>query len=262
MRAALIEVSRAWAASPLEFFARLDAPLERAAREGAQLAVLPAGVGDLLAGIPVPAEPSVSRDGLARAGGFDSWVACVREIAPVTSAFYVHTFESLARRHHLLIAAGTIHLPAPAAGSGPSPVFNAAFLFGADGQVLGEQRQMRPAPGDAPALSYGEAVRVWPTALARLGMLVDADFYARDLLMAMLAQDAQAIVHLKTSVPGAGAEPSAGVWLARDVAATPGEETVVREGFDPPLDASGGAVAADLRLDADSRVVVIDFALK
>ena len=145
-------------------------------------------VPELVDVAPEPREAAL--EALARRGGFDSWIDCVRGIAPVTSAFYVHTFESLARRHRMLIAAGTIHLPGEYRAAGPAPVFNAAFVFGQGGEVCGEQRQTRPSPGDALGLAHGDAVSAFATAPARIGILIKSDFFERDLRAELLAQGA------------------------------------------------------------------------
>lgn len=240
----------------------MDDPLARAAREGAQMAVLPAGVGDLLAGIPVPSDAPLSPEALARRGGFDSWIDCVRGIAPVTSAFYVHTFESLARRHRMIIASGTIHLPGEYRAGGPAPVFNAAFVFGPGGEVCGEQRQTRPSPGDALGLAYGDAVSAFATAPARIGILIKSDFFERDLRAELLAQGAQVIVRLDGPATNEGGRsPQTSVWPARELAARLGEDSALPEGVVWPENAAGAAVAADERSEDGSRVVLYDVGL-
>src|SRR5437868_15508663 len=99
VRVAAIQMPFAWAATPQEYFEHLRLLVADAAAHGAQLAVFPAHIGDMLVGIQVPVPPTASLEQVCASGGFSSWKACVQATADLSAKFYVHTFETLASRY-------------------------------------------------------------------------------------------------------------------------------------------------------------------
>jgi predicted amidohydrolase len=175
-KAAATQLPFAWARSPQDYFDRMHAPVARAAAMGAELVVLPLYAGDMLVGVQVPSEPTASRAEIAARGGFTDWAACVRHSAETTSQFYVHTFETLAARYSVYLMPGTISLPGDTlSGVGAAKVYHASFLFGPDGEVLGEQRQLFPAGDDDCITGFGGELEPIETSLGRIGIIVGND---------------------------------------------------------------------------------------
>jgi len=176
----------------------MHAPIAQAASLGAELVVLPQLAGDMLVGVQVPTEPLASRAELAARGGFSDWYACVRRTAETTAQFYVHAFETLARRYGLYLLPGTISLPGE--GNGPlsdaaPPIFHAAFLFGPEGEVLGEQRQRLPSAGDDGATGFGTALTPMDTPLGRIGVVVGDDALHTEVIRSAVAEGCNLVLN-------------------------------------------------------------------
>ena len=180
---AAAQMNFAWAATPQEYFDRMHAPIARAARRGAQLVVLPQFTGDMLVGVLVPTDPAAGLAELAVQAGFASWYECVRATAQTTAELYVHTFESLAQRYQLYLVPGTLSLPGEVDGAAgiAAPIFHAAFLFGPDGAVLGEQRQLFANGAEEPATRYGTGTAPLDTEIGRIALVVGDDPLHSDL---------------------------------------------------------------------------------
>jgi predicted amidohydrolase len=168
----------AWADSPQEYFDRVNPLVAEAARCGAELLVFPAHTGDMLVGMQIPAAPPAFVEDQGGWGPYASWSECVRNTASTTAQFFVHTFETLASRYQLYLLPGTLCLSASQPDRlvrDSGTVFRAAFLFGPDGQVLAEQRQLHPRTDANDRMGAGESLTVTQTPIGRIAILVGED---------------------------------------------------------------------------------------
>lgn len=209
-----VQMPFAWAVTPQEYFDRMRAPVALAASRGAQFVVLPQFTGDMLVGVMVPAEPEAGFEDLATRAGFASWQDCVRRTAETTTEFYVHTFESLAQRYHTYLVPGTISLPGEAEGSGGAgaPIYHAAFLFGPDGAVLGEQRQLFPSGEGDPATGYGAGLAPMDTAVGRIALVVGDDALHSELAASIVSLRCAVVANPVARRKTADVETARGRW--------------------------------------------------
>jgi predicted amidohydrolase len=186
-----IQLEFQYAATPQEFFDRISAPVERAAQAGAQLVALPNYTGLMLLGIAKPAAKETESLGeIARADEHETVADMLRSVAPVMRNFYLHLFESLARRSRVYLAPGTI------IESDGDNLYNTAFLFAPDGKVVGMQRQTHRAPHEvAWGLAQGEELNVFDIGAARVGFVVGEDVEYPEVARILALQGANLLVH-------------------------------------------------------------------
>jgi predicted amidohydrolase len=215
VKVAAVQLPFAWASSPQEYFDRMHGPIARAAEMGAQLIALPQHIGDMLIGVQVPVDPTSSHLDVVHAGGFSSWYTCVRRTATTTAQFYVHTFETLAKRYGVYLVAGSISLP----GEDPNSafisdeiIFHASFLFGRDGEVLGEQRQTHRGVDDSDELGRGDTLTVLETEVGRVGLIVGEDVYHPEVARLFRLQDANILVNPIAMRQYSTAQMLRGLW--------------------------------------------------
>ena len=219
----------AWAVTPQEYFDRMHAPIAQAASRGAQLVVLPQFAGDMLMGVLVPAGPTAGLAELAAQAGFASWYECVRATAQTTAELYVHTFESLAQRYQLFLVPGTISLPGGADGASgaTAPIFHAAFLFGPDGDVLGEQRQLFASGTDDPATRFGTGIAPLDTAIGRIALVVGDDLLHSDVAASIVSLGCEVVANPMARRNVADQEMATARWRSLGEAGIYGVEAAV-----------------------------------
>lgn len=264
---AAIQMPFAWASSPQEYFDRCNAPIARAAEQGARLVVLPQYIGDMLIGVQVPVDPTSSFMDVVQAGGFSNWYMCVRRTASMTAQFYVHTFETLAKRYGVYLVPGTISLPGEDLHSlfaDAEVIFHASFLFAPNGQLLGEQRQTHRTHADTDEMGVGDTLTLVDSEVGRIGLLVGADVYHPEVARILCLQGANVLIN-----PIAMPTFSAGYWLRglwREVQSNPvfGIEAPLAGGgyhgratIHAPLELTSGrtGVLAQAQVDDDVAVV-------
>ncbi len=122
---------------------------------------------------------------------------------------YLETFSAVARKYGVYVVAGSIPLPEydfPADGSMPrayrarsAAVYNTSFLFGPDGGIIGWQRKVHLIDLEGPAgldltAAPAEALRVFDTAVGRVGIAICLDAFKDDVLRRLEEQGAQILV--------------------------------------------------------------------
>ncbi len=186
-----IQLTFEYAATPQAFFDQVREPIERAAREGAQLIVLPNYIGWQLLGIPVSAARGErTLDAIARASKFESVSTMLREVAPATRNFFTYLFASLAQRLKVYLAPGTL-LEREGAR-----LYNTAYLFAPDGSIKLAQRQTHRAPNEiAWGLTQGDALTVYEMGSARVGFVIGTDVEYPEVARILALQGANVLIH-------------------------------------------------------------------
>jgi predicted amidohydrolase len=140
--------------SPQKFFDEAAPRIERAAREGAQLVVLPN------LALPIPRETLID------------------------------FFSALARRAQIYLAPGTL-----LAREGDS-LFNTAYLFAADGKLVGTQRQTHRSPHEiAQGFAQGDELNVFDLGIARVGFVIGTDVEYSEVSRILALQGANVLIH-------------------------------------------------------------------
>jgi predicted amidohydrolase len=209
-RVAAVQMPFAWAESPQEYFDRVNLLVAEAARCGAELLVFPAHTGDMLAGMQIPAAPPSFVGDHGSWGPFASWSECVRQTASTTAQFFVHTFETLASRYQLYLLPGTLCLSASQPDGlvrNTDTVYRAAFLFGPDGQVLAEQRQLHPHTDANDRMGAGESVVVTETPFGRITILIAEDSQEREIYHLVTGRSTDLLLCVG-AVPVAAVDPA------------------------------------------------------
>jgi len=140
--------------SPQKFFDEAAPRIERAAREGAQLVVLPN------LALPIPRET------------------------------FIDFFSALARRAQIYLAPGTL-----LEREGDS-LFNTAYLFAADGKLVGTQRQTHRSPHEiAQGFAQGDELNVFDIGIARVGFVIGTDVEYPEVSRILALQGANVLIH-------------------------------------------------------------------
>jgi predicted amidohydrolase len=207
---AAVQMPFAWAESPQEYFDCVNPLVEEAARSGAELLVFPAHTGDMLAGMQIPAAPPAFVEDRGGWGPFASWSECVRQTASATAQFFVHTFATLASRYQLYLLPGTLCLYASQPDGqvrGTDTVYRAAFLFGPDGQVLAEQRQLHPRTDANDRMGAGESLAVTDTPFGRMAILIAEDSQELEVRSLVTTKSPDLLLCVE-AVPAAAVDPA------------------------------------------------------
>jgi predicted amidohydrolase len=184
------------------------APIERAAREGARLVVLPNHSALMLLGVfvpntsaPLPLPPlgkgragvgsgQLPLDEIARAGNFASVGAMLGAVAPSVFETSSRIFSSLAREFAVFLAPGTFP---ELTGEN---LFNTALLFDPRGNLVGKQPQTHRSRDEiAWGLAQGTELNVFETALGRLGFVVGEDGRYPEVARILCLQGANILLH-------------------------------------------------------------------
>ena len=179
-------------ARPLIGEASLRAWLEpvvvEAVDRGAELVVLPAGIGHLL----LPGPGATPRDMET------AWMA------------FEHMGRELARRFRVYLEGGT------ALRIAEGKLWHSACLFSPDGDVLLMQSQTHYAPGEPAPWTLADQLETIAIGPARIGLVVDGDIYYPEVSRILTLQGANLLLH-----PSARRWPAAGwrVGLWREVQA-------------------------------------------
>lgn len=122
---------------------------------------------------------------------------------------YLETFSAAAKKYGVYLVAGSIPLPdydLPADGSLPrayrfrgGAVYNASYVFGPDGRILGRQKKVHLIDLEGPQgldLVPGRAddIRVIDTPLGRIGIAICLDAFHDDVLSRLQEQGARILV--------------------------------------------------------------------
>lgn len=191
IRVAAIQVPFTYISTPQEFMDLMRTPIERAARDSAELIVLPNYLGFALLGMFMADAPATMLlDELAQAQRFDSVYEMLRERAEYLFDFYVHIFQSLAPRVQAWLLPGT----APEWNEGE--LYNTALLFSPAGQVLGQQRQMhRSVEERAWGFAAATDLRVFKTEVGNLGIVIGEDVRYPEVSRILALQGANILIH-------------------------------------------------------------------
>lgn len=191
LQVSAIQLAFTMVASPQEFYDRMRPPIEYAARNGAQIIILPGYIGWMLLGIAVPTDQKTLALGeLARAALFPTVADMLRAVAPTATNFYLHLFETLARRYNVHIVAGTmIELQA-------GRLFNTAYLFAPEGRLLGSQRQIHRSPREIGwGIEPGTELAMYDIGSARVGLVVGTDVAYPEIARILAWQNANLLIH-------------------------------------------------------------------
>jgi len=194
LRVSAVQLAFSYASSPQEFFDRVGAPIERAARDGAKLVALPDYTGLMLLGVSKPVEQEALLLGeIARARHFPTVAAMLHEVVPTMHEFYLRLFSSLAARLKIFIAPGTT------VEFSNGHLFNTAYLFAPDGSLVGTQRQThRSARSLAWGFDQGESLAVFEIGYARIGFVVGTDVEYPEVSRILALQGANLLIHPAT----------------------------------------------------------------
>ncbi len=178
--------------SPQKFYDYVSPPIEHAARNGAQLIVLPNYTGWMLLGVGIRSERTVlSLGDIARAGNYATVANMLRAVAPVMRDFYLNLFATLARRVGAYLVPGTV------VEFQGGRLFNTAFLITPEGHVAGAQRQCHRSPREIGwGFAQGEELSVWDIGVARVGMVVGTDAAYPEVARILALQNANLLIHL------------------------------------------------------------------
>jgi predicted amidohydrolase len=200
IKVAALQLKFECAATPQEFTDRVRAPIERAARESAQLIALPNYCSYALFGMFAPDLPAnATLDEIFHAEGMvnspggepsDSAAALMRDRAQLVHEFHVHIFQSLAERTETWLVPGT----APEVREGNW--FNSALLFAPDGKIFGRQRQMHRSPQEREwGMGVGDEPRVFNTDVGRVGLVIGEDVRYPEVSRILTLQGAKMLIH-------------------------------------------------------------------
>lgn len=245
---AVIQWRFAWAATNEAGEAPWSSLVGQAAAQGAQLVALPAHSGDALLARLRPELAHLARHtGLAQA-----WPAAATGIdrsiqGQKLQQIYVEFFGRLAAQHHVVLAAGSLLLP-----DATGMLYHQAFLFGADGAVIGVQRAVHRSPVER-ALGVGVADRldVFETPLGTLGLVVGEDLYYPEVARILTQHGAEVLLApTQRRFPGE-AGLLAGLW--RDVQGNQvfGVEACLIDDDSPPAQSLGSHILGPAELTDD-----------
>jgi len=187
LQVSAVQLAFSYPSSPQEFLDRVGAPVERAARDGAQLVALPDYTGLMLLGVSGPVrQEALLFDEIADARGYSTVAAMLSAVVPTMQEFYQSRFSSLAARLKIFFAPGTVF------ELSENRVYNTAYLFAPDGTVVGSQRQTHRSPREiAWGLTQGDALPVFDIGIARVGLVVEYPEVSRILAL----QGANLLIH-------------------------------------------------------------------
>lgn len=250
---AVIQWRFAWAGVDDAWEDRWARLIGQAAARGAQLVVLPAHAGDALLARQNPELAHTSlRTGLAQA-----WRSTRPDADRVTQGetlrqAYQALFGRLAAQHGIVLAAGSLLLP-----DERGRLYHQAFLFDAQGEVVGIQRACHRTPAErALGVAAGDRLDAFETPVGTLGLVVGEDLYHPEVARILTRQGADVLLAPTQRRFGGEAGLLAGLW--RDVQGNQvfGLEACLVNDEAVPAQSLGAHILGPAELTADLRGVV------
>jgi predicted amidohydrolase len=190
-KAAAIQMRFAWASVPAELESKAKSLIETALGQGVELVALPEHCGLALLGILAHTHPELCLDEVVSAAGYTNLADCLRSSAPALKSAYEQVFSQLSAQFRVYLAAGTVILP-----DKEGALYNTAYLFGPEGQVLGTQRQTHLSPMERQwGLSRGDHLMVFETEVGRIGLVVGTDVYYPEVSRILCLRGASVLIH-------------------------------------------------------------------
>jgi predicted amidohydrolase len=190
-KAAVIQMRFAWASVPAELEGRAKSLIEIAIGQGVELVALPEYCGLTLLGILARTHPELCLDEVVSAAGYTNLADCLRSSAPALMSAYEQVFSQLSAQFRVYLAAGTVILP-----DKEGALYNTAYLFGPEGQVIGIQRQTHLSQMEREwGLSCGDHLMVFQTEVGRIGLVVGADVYHPEVSRILCLRGANVLIH-------------------------------------------------------------------
>ncbi len=206
-RAAAVQAAAFWAANPADFHRLLDGWVDEATnRQWVSLVVLPAHVGLALLGVTGPVHPEMDLDEVVVAAGYHTVGDCLRGAAPALKETFESICRDVARFRNVYLLAGSIVLP-----DERGDLYNWAYLFGPDGQLVGRQAQTHLSAQDREwGLCRADELHIFETDVGRLGVVLGEDVRYPETSRILALQGADVLLH-----PTAGSYRSHADWLSR-----------------------------------------------
>jgi len=190
-KAAAIQMRFAWASVPAELESKAKSLIETALGQGVELVALPEHCGLALLGILARTHPELCLDEVVSAAGYTNLADCLLSSAPALKSAYEQVFSQLSAQFRVYLAAGTVILP-----DKEGALYNTAYLFGPEGQVLGTQRQTHLSPMERQwGLSRGDHLMVFQTEVGRIGLVVGTDVYYPEVSRILCLRGANVLIH-------------------------------------------------------------------
>jgi predicted amidohydrolase len=190
-KAAAIQMRFAWASVPAKFESKAKPLIETAIGQGAELVALPEHCGLALLGILARTHPELCLDEVVDAAGYTNLADCLRSSAPALTSAYEQVFSQLSAQFRVYLAAGTVILP-----DKEGALYNTAYLFGPEGQVIGTQRQTHLSQMERQwGLSRGDHLMVFETEVGRIGLVVGTDVYYPEVSRILCLRGANVLIH-------------------------------------------------------------------
>jgi predicted amidohydrolase len=190
-KAAAIQMRFTWASVPAELESKAKSLIETALGQGVELVALPEHCGLALLGILARTHPELCLDEVVSAAGYTNLADCLLSSAPALKSAYEQVFSQLSAQFRIYLAAGTVILP-----DKEDALYNTAYLFGPDGQVLGTQRQTHLSPTEQQwGLSRGDHLMVFETEVGRIGLVVGTDVYYPEVSRILCLRGANVLIH-------------------------------------------------------------------
>jgi predicted amidohydrolase len=134
----------------------------------------------------------------ALGGGFRGSLArLLRKNSDQLEARYLETFGTLAREFEMVVVGGSLYLYDPESGT----VRNRAYLFNADGEVLGYQDKLNLSADEHDLTSPGNDLAAIDTPFVRMGLLLGQDAMYPEVARGLAIQGADLLIGLVAS-PG------------------------------------------------------------
>jgi predicted amidohydrolase len=225
----------------------------QAAARGAHLMALPAHAGDALLARQYPELAHTS----LRIGLTQAWRPTLPDADRVTQGetlrqTYQALFGRLAAQHRIVLVAGSLLLPDEL-----GDLYHQAFLFDAQGEVVGIQRACHRTPAErALGVAAGDRLDVFETPVGTLGLVVGEDLYHPEVARILTRQGADVLLAPTQRRFGGEAGLLAGLW--RDVQGNQvfGLEACLVNDEAVPAQSLGSHILCPAELTADRRGVV------
>jgi predicted amidohydrolase len=190
-KAAAIQMRFAWASVPAELESRAKSLIETAIGQGVELVALPEHCGLALLGILARIHPELCLDEVVGAAGYTSLANCLLSSAPALKSVYEQVFSQLSAQFRVYLAAGTVILPDKGGA-----LYNTAYLFGPEGQIIGTQRQTHLSQMERQwGLSRGDHLMVFETEVGKIGLVVGTDVYYPEVSRILCLRGANVLIH-------------------------------------------------------------------
>ena len=190
-KAAAIQMRFVWASVPAELESKAKSPIETAIGQGVELIALPEHCGLALLGILARTHPELCLDEVVSAAGYTNLADCLRSSAPALKSAYEQVFSQLSAQFRVYLAAGTVILP-----DRRGALYNTAYLFGPEGQILGIQRQTHLSKMERQwGLSRGDHLMVFETEVGKIGLVVGTDVYYPEVSRILCLRGANVLIH-------------------------------------------------------------------